>query len=97
MSESGQPSLKTDLQSRAVKSESMKTSPRCRHAHLFESFLGILLLNPRFFFHHLVQHGPFDILKTPVHSFENGDLLEAFIGSFSLLMPILNKSEHTNS
>ena len=33
-----------------------KLPARCRHAYSFESFLGILPLNSRFFFHHLVLH-----------------------------------------
>ena len=34
----------------------LELPPRCSHAHSFEFFLGILPLNPRFFFHHLVPH-----------------------------------------
>ena len=34
----------------------LELPPRCSHAHCFEFFLGILPLNPRFFFHHLVPH-----------------------------------------
>ena len=33
-----------------------KLPRRCRHAHSFESFLGILPLNTSFFLHHLVPH-----------------------------------------
>ena len=76
-----------------------KLPPRCRHAHSFEPFFGILPHNPRFFFHHLVPHVCPRIenskvsLWNPRYS-EKGNFPEHFASIFSLLMPISHESKH---
>ena len=70
---------------------------------LFESFLGILLLDPRFFFHHIVAQvrasiGHFEnsspLLWNPRYS-EKGNLPDPFVRTFSFVMPFSHESEHT--
>ena len=70
---------------------------------LFESFLGILLLDPRFFFHHIVAQvrasiGHFEnsspLLWNPRYS-EKGNLPDPFVHTFSFVMPFSYESEHT--
>ena len=70
---------------------------------LFESFLGILLLDPSFFFHHIVAQ-----VRPSIYHFENsspllwnprysekGDSPEHFVRTFSFVMPFSYESEHT--
>ena len=100
--ESGRPALNTDRQwNRKLR----KISPQCRHAHSFESFLGILPLDPRLFsessinlFNMFVDE--FDTLRIPVHRFGTRKTLKTVIclsisqASF-LAMRFSNESEHT--
>ena len=80
-SESGWPALNTDRQ---WNPKQRKISPQCRHAHSFESFLGILPLDPRLFsessinlFNMFVDE--FDTLKIPVHRFGTRKTLKTVI------------------
>ena len=86
----------------AVESETHKT-PAAGMLILFESFLWILLLYPRFFFDHIVaQDRPsiwhFEnsspLLWNPKY-FEKGDLPEHFSTTFTFVMPFSHESEHT--
>ena len=70
---------------------------------LFESFLGILLVDPRFFFHHIVAQvrpsiwqikSSSPLLWNPRYS-EKGNLPDPFVCTFSFVMPFSYESEHT--
>ena len=81
--------------------------PKPRKLILFESFLGILPLNTRFFFHHLVPQSESTCLSkhlthwnsrvslwNPRYS-EKGDWPEHFSSTASRVMPFSHESEHT--
>ena len=80
----------------------LELPPRCSHAHCFEFFLGILPLNPRFFFHHLVPHVCPSIWHIEnsraslwnQRNSEKGDLPEHFASTFSLVIPFPHEYEH---
>ena len=69
---------------------------------LFESFLGILLLDPRFSFHHIVAQVRPSIwhfessspLLWNLRYSEKGNLPDPFVSTFSFVMPFSYESEH---
>ena len=104
-SESGGPPLNTDGHS----NPKPRKIPPWHGVHaagmltLFGSFLGILLLDPYFFFHHIVAQvrpsiwhveNSSPLLWNPRCS-EKGNLPDPFVPAFSFVMPFSHEPEHT--